>query len=284
MKSKTLIRLIAAAAIPVILACGFGAPAAPSQSDVATVVASTVQAHTAVPNFNNVTYGNVSLTIPRGLATNALTGTVPALTDSQQLGPWAIAPEHIEILLDNYSQVTFYQRPQILVYPAEDFSSMSDQVKENIRRVQGIVNKTIPLAAENMPGIPFFNAGQVIAAQMQTISFKNGAGVRLVTQYGNGIAPVSNSGLFYHFQGLTSDGKYYIIATLPTQLPFLPIDNNPSSPIPSGGIPFPQNNASGPDFENYYSQITNLINAAQPDQFSPTLTSLDALIQSISTQ
>ena len=103
-----------------------------------------------------------------------------------------------------------------------------------------------------------------------------------MTQYAQDVSPINNGGLFYHFEGLTSNGTYYIVAILPTQLPFLPVDNNPSSAVPTGGVPFPQNNASGSDFQNYFKQVTDQINAAQPDQFNPTLTSLDALIQSIS--
>ncbi|HUI90147.1 MAG TPA: hypothetical protein VLX61_15620 [Anaerolineales bacterium] len=287
MNSRTAFRItVFLASIAIVMACSFSAPgAAPSESDVATVVASTLQAHVAATNFNNVTYGNVSLSIPEGLATNALTGTVPALTDSQQWSPWAVAPEHIEILLDNYSQLSFYQHPQILIYPAQDFSSMSDQVKENIRRLQGIANRSIPLAAENMPGIPFFNAGQAIAAQMQTISFKDGVGVRLVTQYANGIAPINNSALFYHFQGLTGDGKYYIIATLPTSADFLPADETKYTIDSPGILDFPgyyKSNPTGDDFKAYFQAVADKLNATSPANFKPSLPTLDALIQSIS--
>ena len=75
-----------------------------------------------------------------------------------------------------------------------------------------------------------------------------------------------------------------MIAILPVNLPFLPADNNPDSPVPSGGIAFPQNNAPGPDFDNYFKQVTGMINTAPSGQFSPPLNALDALIQSISIQ
>jgi hypothetical protein len=270
----------------VILACSFSAPATAPQPNVSTIVAATLQAHAIAPSFNDVTYDNISFTIPLGLATDALTGTVPALTDEQQWGPWNIAPQHIKILLDNYSQNS-YQQAAIFIYPAQDFASTSDQVKENIQRVNSILNKTTPLAAENMPSIPFYNAGQAIAAQMQVVSFKSGGGVRLVTQYANGIGPINNSALFYHFQGLTNDGKYYIIAILPTSADFLPPDDTKytvDSPTVTDFPGYYKSNPTGDDFKAYFQAVTDKLNATRPDQFKPSLSTLDALIQSISVQ
>ncbi len=270
-----------------ILACSFSAPAsAPLHLEASTIVAATMQAHATAPNPNHVAYDNVSLVIPQGLATDALTGTVPALTDEQKWGPWAIAPQHIKILLDNYSQNS-YQQAAIFIYPAQDFASTSDMVKENIRRLQGIANKTIPLAAKNMPSIPFYNAGQAIAAHMQVISFKDGAGVRLVTQYANGIGPINNSALFYHFQGLTKDGNYYIIAILPTSADFLPADDTKYTINSPTILDFPgyyKQNPTGDDFTAYYKAVTDKLNATAPQDFKPSLSTLDALIQSISIQ
>ncbi|MEO8354588.1 MAG: hypothetical protein ABI621_01610 [Chloroflexota bacterium] len=42
---------------------------------------------------------------------------------------------------------------------------------------------------------------------MQVINFQNGRGIRFLTQYAQYPAPINNHELFYHFQGLTNDGK-----------------------------------------------------------------------------
>jgi len=269
-----------------ILACGIAsAPSTttPPQQNVATIVAATMQSYAAVSNPNDVVYGNVSLIIPQGLATNALAGTVPALTDTQQWSPWDVAPGHIKILVDNYAQFS-NQDAEILVYPAQEFESTSDMVKENIQRLQALENKSALLAAENMPSIPFFNAGQVFAAQMQMVSFEDGAGVRLVTQYASGIVPVNNSELFYHFQGLTNDGKYYVIAILPTSADFLPPDETKYTIDSPTVLDFPgyyKPNATGDDFKAYFKAVTDKLNTVPPQNFKPPLTTLDAFIQSI---
>ena len=269
-----------------ILACAITSTptVAPNQPGVATIVASTMQSYTAVPNPNDVVYNNISLIIPPGIATNALTGTVPAITDEQQYGPWALAPEHVKILFDNYSPFTGFLNAELLVYPARDFSSISDMAKENIRKLQAIADKTAQPTSENMPAIPFFNAGQVIAAQIQAVSFKNGTGVRLVTQYDNGIVPISNNELFYHFQGLTSDGKYYIIAVLPTSADFLPADDTKYTIDSPTALDFPlfyKANPTGDDFKAYFQAVTDKLNTTPEENYKPSLRTLDALIQSI---
>ena len=63
--------------------------------------------------------------------------------------------------------------------------------------------------------------------------------MRFLTEYGQYPAPVNNHELFYHFQGFTSDGEYYIVATLPVTAPVLAETGDAGSPLPSGGILYP---------------------------------------------
>ena len=270
--------IIAIVFIPIILACSLvNAPATQISPTIPAAVTAT-QAPSGIPFFASP----IRLVIPDGLASSASAKTIDAVTD-QTGAPWEVAPAHLQITLQGYSSNGSFQTPQIFVYPAADYAKANPGAADSLTKLQDLLsNPTAQYTTDNLPHIPFFNAGQVIATQVKVINFNGGSGVRIVTQYAQDISPINNGGLFYHFEGLTSDGKYYIVAILPTQLPFLPADNNPSSTVPSGGIPFPQNSASGTDFENYFKQVTDQINAAQPDQFSPMLTSLDALIQSIS--
>jgi hypothetical protein len=198
---------------------------------------------------------------------------------------WEAGPAHLQITLQDYSLGSSFHVPQIFVYPAPDYAAENPAAADSLKRLQMILsNPGGQYTNDQYPHIPFFNAGQVFAAQEKTLSFNGGSGIRFVTQYAQDVSPINNGGVFYHFEGLSSDGKYYMIAILPVNLPFLPADNNPDSPVPSGGIAFPQNNAPGPDFDNYFKQVTGMINTAPSGQFSPPLNALDALIQSISIQ
>jgi hypothetical protein len=278
MNPKTSLRLVfVIVSIPITLACSLVSALTLQASPTLSVATET---QSGIPFFASP----IRLIIPSDLATSASTDMIDVVTN-QTGASWDVAPAHWQITLHGYSLDSSFQVPQIFVYPAPDYAAVNQKTAENIKRLQGILaNPNTQYPNDVLPTIPFINAGQVFAAQEKVLQFNGGSGLRIVTQYASDVSPINNGGLFYHFEGLTSDGKYYILAILPINLSFLPADNNPDSPLPSGGIAFPQNNASGSDFENYFKQVTNQINSTAPNQFNPSLNTMDALIQSISIQ
>jgi hypothetical protein len=258
---------------------------------VETIVASTLQALTAVApptaqataaqtNGRMISYGKVSFNLSREVAVSALAGTIPAILNEEQGAPWEIAPEYVKFKLESYTDYNSSQEAQILVYPAQEYAALHEGASGSIARLQAILNGSATPTPENLPAIPSYNAAKLFAAQIKVIQFANGSGVRFLTEYAQYNASANNADLFYQFQGLTSDGKYYIIAVLPVSHPNLAHDEKPEATIPSGGIPFPGfDNQSG--LEAYYPSVVNLLNNAAPDSYTPALTYLDALIQSI---
>ena len=183
---------------------------------------------------------------------------------------WGTAPEHIKFELDGYVLYGTFHEAHILVYPAQEYAAVNEGAARNIASLQAILNGSAAPTAENLPGIAAFNAGQLFAAQIQIIQFANGSGVRFLTEYGQYFATANNHDLFYQFQGLTSDGKYYIIAVLPASHPLLAFDEKPETVPPTGGIPFPgYDNESA--LTTYYTDVVNLLNSATPESFQPTL-------------
>ena len=226
----------------------------------------------------------IRMVVPAGLGTSAIAENIDVATD-QTGSPWDVAPAHLQLTIQGYSVQTTFHVPQFFVYPAQEYAAANQRAAESIKRLQAVLSSPNTQFDNNvLPYIPFFNAGQVFAAQEKVVQFNGGSGLRVITQYAQDVSPINNNGLFYHFEGLTRDGKYYIVAILPTNLPFLPLTNDPASSVPAGGVPFPPNNAPGSSFENYYKQVTDLINSTPAAKFSPPLDTLDALIQSISTQ
>ena len=222
------------------------------------------------------TFNNVSITIPPALGTNAVSQTVPASTDPN--GPtWEIAPEHVELTLTGYPLQGKFHQPKIYVYPSNEYAQVNVGAAQSIERLRNAAAGA-PLSVVNMPGVPFFNATQVFAAQMQALTFQNGSGVRMVTEYAQYPAPINNYDLFYHFQGLTNDGRYYLIAILPITAPILAETDRPDATVPAGGVPLPA--GSVPD-EAYYTAIAEKLNALPPDSFTPSLAVLDSMIRSI---
>jgi hypothetical protein len=129
--------------------------------------------------------------------------------------------------------------------------------------------------------VPFFNTQQVFASNVQVISFQNGRGVRFLTEYAQYAASVNNTDLFYNFQGVTSDGAYYVIAILPITAPALAETSDGGAALPSGGIPYSYFADPSTDMQAYYTAVTALLNATSLDAFFPTINQLDTLIQSM---
>lgn len=223
----------------------------------------------------------IRIVIPAGLATGATAETIDVVTD-QTGAPWDVAPAHLQLALQGYSVDTTAHVPQVFVYPAQPYAAMNPSAAESLKRLQAVLaNPSGSYDKDTLPRVPFLNAAQVFAAQQKVIRFSGGSGVRFITQYGQDVSPINNSGLFYHFEGLTGNDKYYIVAILPVNLPFLAADNNPGSPLPSNGIPFPAPSGLPDDYNNYYQQLSQRIDAAPASEFSPSLGTLDELMQSL---
>jgi hypothetical protein len=170
---------------------------------------------------------------------------------------------------------------QIYVYPATEYAVLVPGAFESMHRLRNVMNAPGAAGIEQLPAVPFFNAAQVFASNIQAISFQNGDGVRCLTEYAQYAAPVNNHELIYHFQGFSGDGEYYIIAIFPVTIPVLAETSDAGAVVPSGGIAFPGIDDPNASFQGYYASVTELLNATRPDAFTPALDQLDALIRSI---
>ena len=285
--------ITAFAATGLILACSFAIAPASQPGNVSTIVAATFQALTSAAPATTattalqgvpVTYFNVSFVIPENLASSASTQTIPA-ADEQNGGPWAVAPQHLEFKLNDYNLPPgYFSEILIDVYPAQEYANTYDGANISLQRLRALLSNPSTLPTnENLPQVPYFNAASMIAAQVKLIQFKTGTGVRMITQYGQAVGPIANNGTFYHYEGLTNDGKYYVVAVLPIEAKFLASGNSdPSAPVPADGIPFPGYNYTDPSYyNNYFKAVTDKMNATPDDSFAPSLVTLDSLIQSM---
>ena len=121
-------------------------------------------------------------------------------------------------------------------------------------------------------------ANQDFHAQEKFLSFKNGTGIRFVTQFDQAPLPINNTSMFYTFQGLTNDGEYYVSVSLPVNLDSLPADDKPNSPTPPNGIPFDWDHID--KFPDYMTAIKGRLNQ-NDNVFTPSLKDLDALVESL---
>jgi hypothetical protein len=220
-----------------------------------------------------------SFSLPPGVGIGATLESVPGMLDSN-LPIWAIFPAHDEFTLQGYALQNKFFIPKIIIYPKEEFSSVNEGAAEIILDLQNILANQNTSLPEVLPFLPLFNAGQIFHSNDKFLTFQNGTGIRYLTQFSQSPAPVNNHELFYTFQGLTNDGIFYVAAILPVNAAFLAQNSEPETSTPPDGVPFDWNN-----FEvlpTYFTTVKQKLNATDPNAFTPTLSSLDQMIQSLS--
>jgi hypothetical protein len=205
-----------------------------------------------------------------GVAQSVTTETVAAVEQSPD-GPWWEAmPEYISVTLEGYPISEHQMKPQIFIYPVEGLVSYNEEAGIRTGDLRTLLSSHE--VGDVIPLLPLYNSAQVIHPQVKFIDFKNGQGVRYLTQYNQGVTPINNNELFYTFQGLTSDGKYYVAAILPVNYPDLPIDGNvlPESP---------EQFAS--ELSTYLAEIIKTFDEAPSGTFTPDLAALDEMMMSL---
>jgi hypothetical protein len=165
--------------------------------------------------------------------------------------------------------------PYLMVYNLNEFGSFAtgDQyARERVAQFQALATKRSSTINDTIPVIPPINAGQIIRAQVQWLDFGSGIGVRFLTQYNQAANPINNEGLVYIFQGITNDGLHGVTAVFPLDAAGLPDGPAMEEPAYTAFI------------ENIEAEMTAVIehlNAAPDSDFDPSLSQLDALVQSI---
>jgi hypothetical protein len=219
-------------------------------------------------------YGNVSFAIPVGLAMSVDAANMPPSE-----GPLNPSPAFIQFGLNGYQfeYPDSPSHPQVRVYPAEEYATVSGWAAESLRRLRSMLdNPYTPVANDSLPNVPYMgSAAQLYGAQVKQVPFQNGSGVRMISSYAQYPAAISQRTSFYHYEGLTQDGKYVVVVEMPVVLPVYADESNPGE----NGITYVRDDWSlmGP----YYQSVTDLLNNASPDGFNPMLSRLDALVQSI---
>jgi len=274
---KKIILIISLAGL--ILACSIAAPAesTPNPQSVATIVAGTIQAitaaaptHNAAPQGLPVSFANTHLVIPNGLA-DGVSGTNTTEVELPYINPsLGDMPQHVVLELHGYP---LSNAAKLMIFHASDYAQYSDLTQKLIGALKSLGYSPGQSLPQDFP------VGDMFYAQANTVSFQGGQGLRYLTQFDLAVTSINNNELFYYFHGLTKDGKYYVSAILPLNVSFLPANGNSDEPTPPNGVPFDGTNSAV--YLQYMTAITQKLNSARPEDFNPPLTTLDALIQSI---
>ncbi len=199
--------------------------------------------------------------------------------------PDGVAPQH---RLFTFDLATDFSPMYIAVYPVSDFPRMYAVNKSSVKAMEEeIINLQKVLQDKNfrvkghIPYLPFIDASQSFQSKVRHFPFQNGRGILFLTHWSFEIEFVSNRQLRYVFEGLTNDGKYYVLAEMPVSVAFLSDD----SPEEFEGYKIPweklKDETEMKRFNEVNKGIGRRLENLKPNEFKPNLDYLEEIISSL---
>ncbi len=205
-----------------------------------------------------------------GVAAGFIAETIPAVTEGGEGPYWGELPEHTRLAIQGYPISSHLMQPQIFIYPVQKLAEVNEGGGQKAAALNALLQA--PQETETLPFMPQVNAMQVLNAHVQFMDFGSGRGLRYLVQFSQAIVPINNYELIYTYQGLTSDGKYYVAAMLPVTHPSLPAD---------GLVNGNEAQDFAEDYEAYLAETAAALNTQPAGSFTPNLEALDAMMRSL---
>lgn len=220
----------------------------------------------------HVSFDKVQFDLPKFMASGISGNIVPESVGESDF-PGESYPEYINIQFNDYLLSDTFHTAQISIYPVQSYEEVGEYVSYNIQLLADLVQRRPESfqCNEDMPFLPLWNAAQLFSAQAQFVDFQSGSGLRYLTQYGQAYAPIDNTNIFYTFQGLTADQKYYISAIFPIKSASLP----DQAEMPEDYEQFNE------QIDTYLQGICDTLNRDAPESFIPGLNVLDTMLASL---
>jgi hypothetical protein len=200
----------------------------------------------------------------------------PAVVQGQNLGeqsmPGDTYPTYIEFSFEPYAVSDHFHEPKIIIYPVEEYRIINTYAANIIDNLQQtLIDKPGGSAMSDLPFLPMWPAQQMFSAKVAYFDFQNGSGLRFLTMYGQALYPIDNINLFYTYQGITHDGRYYLCAVLPVINAGLPND---------GTSLLEDYEAFIDNWDTYLTESMSWLEVETPQNFYPNLESLDEMMSS----
>ncbi len=184
------------------------------------------------------------------------------------------APEGVQFVFDNQPLPDFFDptKPQVYVYPVEGLKALDPSVATSIASLQKILADGTVTQDEQIPVFPIIPASQVFHAQTRVIDFVNGTGVSFITYYAQDVSPIQKERVFWTFQGITLNEKYFVSVFWNIDSPALPESQNIS------GADY---DAFAKAYTNYLDNLVTTLNSLPPAGFIPNLALLENMARSL---
>jgi heat shock protein HslJ len=198
---------------------------------------------------------------------------------SMSAGPYDISsppgpqghPQHVVFAFDGTERLRIYPARE---YEAQWKAEGDATIKVTVHQLRTLLEKRPASPKARLPILPPPPGGNDLAAQVKYLDFANGSGIRFVGRVSQDTSLFLDHQLDYYFQGLTRDGKYFVSFIYPVSI---------LSVIPKdiGGLSKDVQTLAEKDFNNYLKRTRGLLDASHSADFTPDLSRLDTLLQSI---
>lgn len=235
---------------------------------------------------STVWFDGVGFTFDPVLGSSVNITQVPGAPPSPR-GPFELGPAHLAFTLygarqedsraprpiDASGAVRFYQAAELVDY---DWASRQlEGLTSLLEQRPDLANDSMdgdPGDTQSLPYVRFVGAGQAIHAKAHYIDTPELAGIAYLTAFRQDVYPFSATDFWYTFQGLSHDGTWYVAVDFSIEAEVFPakVSRKDVSRL-----------NSAKQWAKYAAQSSRSLNGAAPDAFDPPLTSIDAVVESI---
>ena len=152
---------------------------------------------------------------------------------------------------------------------AKDFSKTYPLNAKRQRELSALL-KNHPENPKEGPVLPFPDVGIVFITKVRYLDFPNGSGMAWLSQWLYEANPINNEELWYVFQGLTKDGKYYVSVEVRMKHPSLPEKADTSN-----------SQEFSKTYDAYLRKAVPALAKLPDETFRPSLVKLRAMFESI---
>jgi hypothetical protein len=214
------------------------------------------------------TIAEFEICVPKSLATALVISTIPGVNNPDG-APWENIPEHFVIRLDGYPLHDTFHQPRMYLIPLEAFREISVGAQVMSDELAPLMEtKSIPPA--QLPFLPLMNAGPVLVTRSSYPETESVKGIATLTQFAQYFAPVNNTELFFTFQGVTQDEKYWVSLVLPMSQESLP----PNAQAVANALTdeFVEN------YQTYIDEVGLTLSSAPDDSFVPNMLDAESIV------
>ena len=202
--------------------------------------------------------------------------------------PDHVAPEYIQFEFEFGREDS--SKARIAVYPLDRFDDayaispqMVKYINDHIAGLRKALKDPSFRLDGQIPHLEYEDSWDEFYVKVRDFDFPSGSGIIFVTRWSIESELMSNRNLIYRFEGITSDGKFYVTAEMPVSVAFLPDD----MPTEFEGYTYEnlyKGDSNSKDAEaridEYRKSITTRLENLSSNDYSPNLEKLEAIISS----